>query len=38
MEMADIVGTVLERHMQSYAPVNAQHEEVKIVAQTYARA
>ena len=37
-EMADVVETIFERHVQSHAPIDAQHEEVEVVAQTYARA
>ena len=37
-EMADVVETIFERHVQSHAPIDSQHEEVEVVAQTYARA
>ena len=37
-EMADVVETILERHVQPHAPIDTQHKEVEVVAQTYARA
>ena len=40
-ELGNVIESALariERHMKTYTPVETQHEEVEVVAQTYSRA